>query len=112
MRCVNWIKQEKDSLALPEVLHNDISFGHSNGWVQTKKDIWDDFVRGKLIYKKIENNSAAIAAINKKWATVRTNTAVEGTVNDRSFNMSLHVLQVWIKTKKGWQLLAGQSAKL
>ena len=103
---------EKDSLVLNAVLHKDVSYGHSNGWIQTKKDLWDDFVNGKLIYKKIENTSATIAAINKKWATVRTNTAVEGTVNDKGFNMTLHVLQVWMKTKKGWQLVARQSAKL
>lgn len=103
---------EKDSLVLSELLHKDISYGHSNGWVQTKKDLWNDFASGKLVYKKIANNSTTIAAINKKWGTVRTNTAVEGSVNDKGFNMTLHVLQVWMKAKKGWQLFARQSAKL
>ena len=27
---------EKDSLVLAAVLHKDVSYGHSNGWVQTK----------------------------------------------------------------------------
>ena len=103
---------EKDSLVLAAVLHKNISYGHSNGWVQTKKDLWEDFVSGKLVYQKIENNSIMIAAMNKKWATVRMNTAAEGAVNGKSFNMTLHVLQVWMKTKKGWQLFARQSAKL
>jgi hypothetical protein len=103
---------EQDSLALTEVLYKDVSYGHSNGWVQTKKDVWDDFVSGKLIYKKIANSNSSIAAMNKKWATVRTNTAVDGKVNDKDFNMTLHVLQVWMKTKKGWQLFARQSAKI
>lgn len=103
---------EKDSLALAAVLHKEVSYGHSNGWVQTKKEVWDDFVSGRLIYKKIANNSSAITAIDKKWATVRMNTAVEGKVNDKDFNMTLHVLQVWMKTKKGWQLFARQSAKI
>ena len=103
---------EKDSLILAAVLHKEVSYGHSNGWVQTKKDLWSDFVSGKLIYKKIENNSSAIAAISKKWATVRMNTAAEGTGNGKNFNMTLHVLQVWMKTKEGWQLFARQSAKL
>src|SRR3989337_3283753 len=101
---------EKDSLILTTILHKDVCYGHSNGWIQTKKNLWDDFVSGKLVYKKIENNNTTIVAINKKWATVKTNTAVEGTVNDKSFNMTLHVLQVWLKTKKGWQLVARESA--
>lgn len=103
---------EKDSLILVAVLHKNVSYGHSNGWIQAKTDLWNDFASGRLIYNKIKNRSTAIAAINKKWATVRTNTEVEGRVNEKSFNMVLHVLQVWMKTKKGWQLVARQSAKL
>lgn len=103
---------EKDSLVLAAVLHKDVSYGHSSGWVQTKEDLWKDFVSGKLVYKKIENSSITIVAISKNWATVRTNTSAEGTVNDKGFNLTLHVLQVWMKTNKGWQLMARQSAKL
>ena len=103
---------EKDSLVLAAILHKDVSYGHSNGWVQTKEDLWNDFVSGKLKYKKIENSSMTITAINNDWATVRTNTSAEGTVNDKGFNLTLHVLQVWMKTNNGWQLMARQSAKL
>jgi len=101
---------KKENILL-QVLHKDLSFGHSNGWAQSKKEVVDDMRSGKLIYKKIENTSAQIVAINKKWATVRTNTHAEGTVNGNEFNLTLHVLQVWQKTKKGWQLIARQSAK-
>jgi hypothetical protein len=103
---------EKDSAGLFTVLHNDVSFGHSNGWVQTKTGMWNDFVTGKLVYKKIENGNTTIAAINKKWATVRTHTTAAGKVNEKAFNLDLHVLQVWLKTKKGWQIVARQSARL
>ena len=103
---------EKDSVALSRLLHNNVSFGHSNGWAQTKRDLWNDFVGGKLVYQKIENHHPTIAAINKKWATVRMNIATEGKLNDKVFAMNLHVLQVWMKTKKGWQLVARQSAKI
>ena len=103
---------EKDSLVLSGVLHKDLSYGHSNGWAQTKKDFWNDFASGKVIYKKIENSNTTIAAINKKWATVRMNTSAEGKVNEKDFNVNLHVLQVWMKTKKGWQLVARQGAKI
>ena len=112
MRKLDKALLKKDSSVLAAVLHKDVSYGHSNGWVQSKKDVWNDFVSDKLVYNKIENNHYVIAAINKKWATIRTNTAVEGSVNDKDFKMVLHVLQVWMKTKKGWQLFARQSARL
>ena len=103
---------QKDETVLKSVLHKDLSFGHSNGWIQTKADILNDFASGKLTYNKIENNSSAIVTISKKYATVKTNTNAEGSVNGTAFKLTLHVMQFWINTKKGWQLIARQSAKL
>ena len=103
---------QKDETVLKSVLHKDLSYGHSNGWIQSKSDILNDFTSGKLTYSKIENNSSAIIVITKDYATVKTNTNAEGVVNGTAFNLKLHIMQFWIKTKKGWQLIARQSAKL
>ena len=103
---------QKDETVLNSVLHKDLSYGHSNGWIQSKSDILNDFTSGKLTYSKIENNSSAIIVINKDYATVKTNTNAEGVVNGTAFKLTLHIMQFWIKTKKGWQLIARQSAKL
>ena len=103
---------QKDEVVLKSILHKEVSYGHSNGWIQSKSDILNDFTSGKLTYNKIENNSSAIVKINKKYATVKTNTNAEGAVNGTAFKLTLHIMQFWIKTKKGWQLIARQSAKL
>lgn len=103
----------KDEKALVQLLNKEVSYGHSNGWVQNKNDIINDLKTGKLIYDKLDNTSVAIVAINKNWATVRTNTNATGrSTTIPSFELKLHVLQVWLKTKNGWQLLARQSTKL
>ena len=102
---------QKDEKTLQTVLHKEVSYGHSNGWIQNKNDILNDFTSGKLIYHKIENNSSAIVTISKKYATVKTNTNAEGMVNGTAFNLKLHIMQFWVKTKKGWRLIARQSAK-
>jgi hypothetical protein len=102
---------QKDETVLKSVLHKDLSYGHSNGWIQSKSDILNDFTSGKLTYSKIENNSSAIIKINKKYATAKTNTNAEGVVNGTAFKLTLHIMQFWVKTKKGWQLIARQSAK-
>jgi len=103
---------QKDETVLKSVLHKDLNYGHSNGWIQSKSDILNDFTSGKLTYSKIENSSSAIIVINKKYATVKTNTNAEGSVNGTAFKLTLHIMQFWIKTKKGWQLIVRQSAKL
>ena len=102
---------QKDEDVLKIILNKDVSYGHSNGWTQTKSDVLNDFKNGKLVYNKIENNSSVILSINKKWATVKTNTNAAGAVNGTEFKVTLHIMQVWMKTKKGWQLVARQSAK-
>ena len=102
---------QKDETVLKLVLHKDVSYGHSNGWIQSRSDIFNDFTSGKLTYNKIENNSSAIVTISKKYATVKTNTNAEGVVNGTAFKLTLHIMQFWIKTKNGWQLIARQSAK-
>ena len=102
---------QKDENVLRSILHKDVSYGHSNGWIQSRSDIFNDFTSGKLTYNKIENNSSAIVTISKKYATVKTNTNAEGVVNGTAFKLTLHIMQFWMKTKSGWQLIARQSAK-
>ena len=103
---------EKDSLVLSRLLNKKLSFGHSNGWVQTKPEVWPDFASGKLEYKKINTTSIEIVSIDRKKAVLRTNAEVAGKAGENEFAINLHILQVWVKEKKGWQLLARQSTKL
>lgn len=102
----------KDTAALNLYLDKKLNFGHSNGWVQTKEDVRKDFASGKLRYDKFETTDVKIVAIDKEWATVVMKVAAAGVVNEKEFSLSLHVMQVWKKDKKGWQLLSRQSAKI
>ena len=102
----------RDSLALTRLLHKDVSFGHSNGWVQGKNDVWNDFASGRLVYKKIDTKHTLVPSIDRKWATITTSTDVEGTVGGKDFKLTLHVLQVWLRKGKSWQLFARQSSKI
>jgi hypothetical protein len=103
---------QQDEKLLQKVMHPDISFGHSTGWVQSWRDVLHDFRTGKLIYEKLEHSAVWIATLNKNLASVRMNTHATGKLNGNPFDLNMHVLQVWMKTKKGWQLWARQSAKL
>ncbi len=100
----------KDSITLKKLLHPDVAYGHSNGWVQMKPDILEDMRRGYLVYGRIENQSISIN-LKKKKAFVKERITVEGTVNGTAFKLNLFVLQLWVRTKKGWQMLSRQSAK-
>jgi hypothetical protein len=102
----------KDEKVLMQLLNADVSYGHSNGWVQNKTDIINDLKSGKLSYEKLENISDTIVAINNNWATVRTNTNAEAKMNGNTIQIKLQILEVWLRTKEGWQLIARQGVKL
>jgi hypothetical protein len=101
----------KDELALKPLLHAELAFGHSNGWVQNRSDVLKDMKSGYLVYRKINRQSIAIES-GKKYASVRERIEVEGNRDGNDFKLSIFVLQMWVKTKKGWQLLSRQSTKI
>ena len=101
----------KDTTALKQLLHQDLTYGHSNGWIETKEDIIKNLTSGKLIYHKIESDSVGWKT-GANWASRRSHTKIEATLNGNALHLNLHVLQVWLKTKQGWQLVARQSTKL
>lgn len=95
------------------LLYSDVSFGHSNGWVQTKAEVIDDCKSGKLVYQKIGRNNMYVSGISKEWATIRYTGVAEGLNDGKEFKVALHVLQLWVKDRKGkWQLAARQATKL
>ncbi len=102
---------EKDTNLIKQLVLEQISYGHSNGWLQTKQDLITDFATGKIEYTKIEEGEKFFTK-TKQAIAVRNISKVEGVVNGYVFSMSLQVLQVWKKVKKNWVLLARQSVKV
>ncbi len=102
---------DKDTASLSALLHKDVAYGHSSGWVQTKKNVVDDMLSGFLEYKKFSDNSFLIDA-NKEKAIVKEKVTVSGVRDGKPFDLTLFVMEVWLQNKKGWQLYARQSTKL
>ncbi len=101
----------KDTVILKQLLNNAVSYGHSNGWVETKAEVIKDLVTQKLTYYKIDTKDVKWTVVNNV-ATLRNTSAINYELDGKPGELNLHVLQVWLKTNKGWQLLGRQSAKL
>jgi hypothetical protein len=102
---------EKDTATLKQLLHKNLTYGHSNGWVETKDDVIKDLGSGKLVYHTIKSDSITWKT-DANWASMRSKTRVEVSLNGNRMELNLHILEVWLKTNKGWQLIARQSTKL
>ena len=103
---------EKDSTMLKAILHDSVSYGHSNGWIERKRDVIGDVFNGKLDYKAIENGSKLQVDIIGNTAIILLNIKVKVVVDKVPVDLKLQVLEVWRMMAKDWQLLARQSVKV
>lgn len=101
----------KDTVTLKKLLHKKVTYGHSNGWIENKRAVIEDLYNGKLVYKNITTGPLTIME-EENIASVRTDTEVDIIYEGQELKMKLHVLQVWIKEKKGWLLISRQSTKI
>ena len=95
-----------------ELFSDDVSFGHSNGWVQNYQDFKTDFESGKVKYQSVKQIELKEFKIKNKFANVRRIIAVKGLYKNEIFEMKLSVLELWMKQKGIWKLWSRQSATL
>jgi hypothetical protein len=101
----------KDSLMLKKLVHDNITYGHSNGWIQSKHDLIDDLYNGKLVYNVIDQYFDGIV-MEGNTAAVREVANINIEKEGKPLQFKLKVLQVWVYKKKSWQLLSRQSVKI
>lgn len=101
----------KDSIRLEHMLDDNCTYGHSNGWVETRQEVVSDLFNGKLTYKQITATERDIK-VSGKVAVVRMKADVEVVVSNTPVHVKLSILQVWRRKHKQWLLVARQSAKI
>lgn len=100
----------KNTVSINQQTDKVLSYGHSNGWVQTKPDIIKDFETGYISYQGFKEDSIAVS-INGNMANVRFVADIAATMKGTSYNFHLKVLEVWVKKGKRWVLFARQAVK-
>ena len=105
------LMENNDSKIL-ELFSDDVSFGHSNGWIQNKDDFKKDFESGKVKYQSVKQTELKEFKIKNKFANVRRIIAVKGLYKNETFEMKLSVLEFWIQQKGIWKLWSRQSVSL
>ena len=111
IRLLDFYMQNNDSKIL-ELVSEDVSFGHSNGWVQNFDDFKKDFESKKVSYKSIEQTDLSEFKRNKKTVSLRRKVKVSGIYKVYDFEMTLSLLEIWIKKMKSWRLWSRQAIKL
>lgn len=97
---------------IEEILHADVSFGHSNGWVQNFEDFKKDFESKKVSYRSIEQTDFLEFKKTKNVASLRRKVKVSGIYKIYDFQMTLSLLEIWIKKGKTWKLWSRQATEI
>ncbi|WP_131777607.1 nuclear transport factor 2 family protein [Chryseobacterium sp. JAH] len=90
----------------------DVSFGHSNGWIQNLDDFKKDFTSKKVSYKEIRQTEVSEIKRFKNTVSLRRTIQVAGLYKNYNFEMKLAVLEIWIKKKSEWKLWSRQSVEI
>nr|WP_306666585.1 nuclear transport factor 2 family protein [Chryseobacterium sp. OSA05B] len=95
-----------------DILCPDVSFGHSNGWIQSFEDFKKDFSSKKVTYKNILQTELSEVKKYKNTASIRRTVQVSGTYKSQDFEMKLALLEIWIKKNAVWKLWSRQSVEI
>ena len=100
----------KNTVSINQQTDKVLSYGHSNGWVQTKNDLIKDFETGYISYQNFKEDSITVA-INGNIANVRFKANIIATMKETTNTYNLKVLEVWVKKSNRWVLFARQAVK-
>lgn len=99
-----------DRPALEQLVDDQLSYGHSNGVVQTKAEFIGQLVSGESTFVSIALTEQTVK-VQHDVAVVRHTLTAATNDSGKPGNVSLKILMVWKKTSGHWHLLARQAVR-
>ena len=100
----------RNTISINQQTDKALSYGHSNGWVETKAEVIKDLETGVISYQAFKEDSISVT-INGNMANVRFVAEITATLKGSTNTFPLRVLEVWTKKGKRWVLFARQAIK-
>lgn len=100
----------KNIVSINQQTDKALTYGHSNGWVETKTDLIKNLETGYLSYQSFKEDSMVVS-INENIASTRFIADISATLNGTAALYHLKVLEVWVKKGSRWVLFARQAVK-
>lgn len=100
----------KNTVSINQQTDKALSYGHSNGWVETKSEMIKNLETGYIIYSDFKEDSITIV-MNNNTANVRFVADITATMKGSTSIYHLKVLEVWVKKSKRWVLFARQAVR-
>jgi hypothetical protein len=97
------------NVVIDQYLDDNLSYGHSNGWIENKKE-FIAHLGNRLVYHSFKEDSIRVT-VNKNAAHIRFIADIDVTLDGKRALYHLKVLEIWLKSGKQWRLFARQAVK-
>ncbi len=100
-----------DGKVLKAVLHDRLTYSHSDGHQQTKAEVIEELA-GKTAFASIALSTQTVDVVGNVGVVRHVFDAVNNLPEGKTSTAHIRVLQVWLKAGKSWKLLARASTPL
>lgn len=103
--------EKRDTFFLHQVVAENATIGHSNGFMENRNSHLQNIASTKIIYEKMQPLEMNIRTFRKS-AVINGLIRVKGEYKGTPFDIKLRYTDVYQKQKRKWKLVAWQSVKV
>lgn len=101
----------KDKKGIKRLVSQRIQYGHSNGWIETRKEMIKHLHDGTLTYKSIKLDKIE-TAIDDKMGLAKSSGKFVVIMGSSVLEFHLKITQIWEWKRNKWILMSRQSVKV
>lgn len=101
----------KNNKAIKRLVSQRIQYAHSNGWIETRKEMIKHLHDGTLTYKSIKLDKIE-TAIDGNMGLAKSNGRFVVIMGGSVLEFQLKVTQIWEWKRRKWVLMSRQSVKM
>lgn len=101
----------KNNKAIKKVVSQRIQYAHSNGWIETRKEMMKHLRDGTLSYKSIKLDKIE-TAIDGNMGLAKSKGRFVVIMGSSVLEFQLKITQIWEWKRRKWVLMSRQSVKV
>lgn len=101
---------KNDKVFIRDHVSSSLSYGHSNGWIESSAEFGTNLESGYIKYNSYREDSMNII-MHKHVAHVRFIGDINVTLNGKTGDYHLKVLEIWERRGSNWVLFARQAVR-
>ena len=97
-----------DTVSLNRILADNLTYTHTNSWLQTKEELIASLESRELNYKSAIINDMVVRAYETS-AVVTGTATMKVESHEQEYNLQIRFIDVYVKKNANWQMVAWQS---